>query len=239
MDFLPQVIGGSESEDEPEVNDDTVKLSKNELNEDDVFDNKSVEKLEMKVVKDEPEPEPEPTPPTPRVVEEPVEKPVKKPRKKRVMTDAQKERLALARVKALEVRRANAKKKKEIRDLKKQKADQELDQLRNDVKPKQNIKKEIKEVEEKEPPPPSKYHSPINACGQTAKTPMYSQEDVDLITFKAISNYDEVRKQRKKEKLKKREEDNVKEKERQRLLRIVNPSVPKYDPSSDPFANCY
>ena len=243
MDFLPQVIGGSESEDEPEVNEDTVKLSKNDLNEDDVFDNKSVDKLEMKIVKDEPKDtlvdEPEPTPPTPRVVEEPVEKPVKKPRKKRVMTDAQKERLALARVKALEVRRANAKKKKEIRDLKKQKADQELDQLRNDVKPKQNIKKEIKEVEETPPPPPSKHHSPINACGQTAKTPMYSQEDVDLITFKAISNYDEVRKQRKKEKLKKREEDNVKEKERQRLLRIVNPTPPKYNPDSDPFANCY
>ena len=233
MDFLPQVIGGSESEDEPEIKEEPVK---NELNEDDVFDNKSVEKLEMKVVKDE---EPEPEPPAPRVVEPVVEKPGKKPRKKRVMTDAQKERLAQARVKALEVRRANAKKKREIRDLKKQKADQELDQLRADVKPKQNIKKEITFVEETPPPPPSKHHSPINACGQTSKTPMYSQADVDLITFKAISNYDEVRKQRKKEKLKKREEDNLKEKERQRLLRIVNPTPPKYDPTSDPFANCY
>lgn len=237
MDFLPQVIGGSESEDEPEIKEPETK---NELNEDDVFDNKSVEKLEMKVVKDEePEPEPVQEPATPRAVEPDVEKLGKKPRKKRVMSDAQKEKLAQARVKALEVRRANAKKKREIRDLKKQKEDQELDQLRADVKPKQNIKKEITVVEEKEPPPPSKHHSPINACGQTAKTPMYSQADVDLITFKAISNYDEVRKQRKKEKLKKREEDNVKEKERQRLLRIVNPTPPKYDPASDPFANCY
>ena len=73
MDFLPQVIGGSESEDEPEIKEEPVK---NDLNEDDVFDNKSVDKLEMKIVKDETEPtlvdEP-PTPPTPRVVEEPVE----------------------------------------------------------------------------------------------------------------------------------------------------------------------
>ena len=205
MDFLPQVIGGSESEEE---NEEIVDIVKNDLNEEDVFDNKPVEKLEMKVVKEEPVIEPEPEP-IQEVISEVIEKPkpVKKPRKKRVLTEAQKEKLAQARVKALEVRRANARKKQEIKDLKKQKPKKE-----------ENIKMEIQEIKEVK-----------------EKKIMFSQEDVDMITFKAISNYDEIRKQRKKDKLKKKEEDSFKERERQKLLRIVKP----YDASTDPFAGCY
>tara|TARA_R110002096_G_scaffold25101_1_gene78830 strand:+ start:5809 stop:6486 length:678 start_codon:yes stop_codon:yes gene_type:complete len=225
MDFLPQVIGGSESEEE---NEEIVDIVKNDLNEEDVFDNKPVEKLEMKVVKEEPVIEPEPEP-VQEVVSEVLEKPkpVKKARKKRVLTEAQKEKLAQARVKALEVRRANARKKQEIKDLKKQKQDQELTELRSRVKPiqkkeeptkEENIKMEIQEIKEVK-----------------EKKIMFSQEDVDMITFKAISNYDEIRKQRKKDKLKKKEEDSFKERERQKLLRIVKP----YDASTDPFAGCY
>jgi translation initiation factor IF-2 len=236
MNFLPQVIGGSESEEEKE---EIIDIIDNKLNEEDVFDNKPVEKLQMKVVKEEPvvkkepvvEPEPEPIQ---EVISEPIEtpKPVKKPRKKRVLTEAQKEKLAQARVKALEVRRANARKKQEIKDLKKQKQDQELNELRSHVKPiqkkeepkkeepkkEENIKMEIQEVKEVK-----------------EKKAMFSQEDVDMITFKAISNYDEIRKQRKKDKLKKKEEDSIKERERQKLLRIIKP----YDASTDPFAGCY
>lgn len=237
---MPKVIGGSESEEEHEEN---VEIVKNDLNEEDVFDNKPVEKLQMKVVKEdvtEPEPEPEPVQ---EVIHEVIEKPKeKKPRKKRVLTEAQKQKLAEARVKALEVRRANARKKQEIKDLKKQKQDQELNKLRNDVKPvekkpepkpQQNIIIKEKEIDSK------KYYSPINANGTKEKKTTFSQEEVDMITFKAISNYDEIRKQRKKEKQKKKEEENIKEKERQKLLRIVNPSTKQYDASTDPFANCY
>ncbi len=235
MDFLPKVIGGSESEDEKEEN---VEVVKNDLNEEDVFDNKPVNNLEMKVVKEE-----TPEEPVEEVVEEVVEepKPVKKPRKKRVLTEAQKKKLAEARVKALEVRRANARKKQEIKDLKKQKQDQELSKLRNEVTP-------VKKIEKK--PEPKKqenlvfetkltndYYSPINANGTTERK--FSQEEVDMITFKAISNYDEIRKQRKKEKQKKKEEDSIKERERQKLLRIVNHNPQPYNPSTDPFANCY
>tara|TARA_R100001594_G_scaffold145525_1_gene195819 strand:+ start:1453 stop:2166 length:714 start_codon:yes stop_codon:yes gene_type:complete len=237
MDFLPQVIGGSESEEEHE---EAVKLAKDDLNEEDVFDNKPVEKLQMKVVKEEPQPEPEPVQ---EVIHEVIEKPKeKKPRKKRVLTEAQKQKLAEARVKALEVRRANARKKQEIKDLKKQKQDQELNKLRNDVKPiekkpepkpHQNIIIKEKESDSK------KYYSPINANGTKEKKVMFTQDDVDMITFKAISNYDEIRKQRKKEKQKRKEEENIKERERQKLLRIVNPSTKQYDASTDPFANCY
>jgi hypothetical protein len=237
MDFLPQVIGGSESEEEKE---EIVDIVKNDLNEEDVFDNKPVDKLEMKVVKEaEPEPEPEPEP-VQEVIPEVVEKPVKKARKKRVLTEAQKEKLAQARVKALEVRRANARKKQEIKDLKKQKQDQELNELRSHVKPiqkkqepkkQENIKMEIEEVKP--------HYSPINANGTKEKKVMFTQEDVDMITFKAISNYDEIRKQRKKEKQKKKEEDSIKESQRQKILRIVNNNPKPYDASSDPFAGCY
>ncbi len=237
MDFLPQVIGGSESEEEKE---EIVDIVKNDLNEEDVFDNKPVDKLEMKVVKEEPPVKPEPEPePVQEVIPEVVDKPVKKARKKRVLTEAQKEKLAQARVKALEVRRANARKKQEIKDLKKQKQDQELNELRSHVKPiqkkqepkkQETIKMEIEEVKETKP-----HYSPINANGTKEKKVMFTQEDVDMITFKAISNYDEIRKQRKKEKQKKKEEDSIKESQRQKLLRIVKP----YEASSDPFANCY
>ena len=51
MNFLPQVIGGSESEEEKE---EIIDIIDNKLNEEDVFDNKPVEKLQMKVVKEEP-----------------------------------------------------------------------------------------------------------------------------------------------------------------------------------------
>ena len=230
MNFLPQVIGGSESEEE---NGEIIDIIDNKLNEEDVFDNTPVEKLQMKIVKEEPvveakEPEPEPEP-IQEVISEVIEKPkpVKKPRKKRVLTEAQKEKLAQARVKALEVRRANARKKQEIKDLKKQKQDQELTELRSHVKPiqkkeepkkEENIKMEIQEIKEVK-----------------EKKVMFSQEDVDMITFKAISNYDEIRKQRKKDKLKKKEEESIKERERQKLLRIIKP----YDASTDPFAGCY
>ena len=237
MDFLPKVIGGSESEDEKE---EIVEVVKNQLNEEDVFDNKPVDKLEMKVVKEQPQEEP-----VEEVIQEVIEepKPVKKPRKKRVLTEAQKQKLAEARVKALEVRRANARKKQEIKDLKKQKQDQELNKLRNDVKPvkiiekkpepkkQENIQMEVKE--------PKGHYSPINANGTTERKVMFTQEEVDMITFKAISNYDEIRKQRKKEKQKKKEEDSIKERERQKLLRIVNHRPQPYDASTDPFANCY
>jgi hypothetical protein len=224
MDFLPQVIGGSESEEE---NEEIVNIVKNDLNEEDVFDNKPVEKLEMKVVKEEPIVKPEPVQEVVQEVVHEKPKPEKKPRKKRVMTEAQKEKLAQARIKALEVRRANAKKKQEIKDLKKQKQDEELNELRKNVKPsppkpEPNIKMEIEEVKQVKE-------------AQKEKKVMFTQEDVDMITFKAISNYDEIRKQRKKEKQKKKEEDSIKEKQRQKLLRIVKP----YDSSSDPFANCY
>ncbi len=77
----------------------------------------------MKMVIEDTEPEPEPV----------QSKPVKK---KRVMTEEHKKKLALAREKALATRRKNAQLKKEEKQLKKQIKENELNELREKVKPK-------------------------------------------------------------------------------------------------------
>lgn len=232
MDFLPDVIGGDES-DENEVIPEVVKV---DLNEDDVFDDDSRKpSLKMKPVKDD---EPilheshdvggldvqEPEPP----VQIKKEEPVKKQRKKRVMTEEQKQKLAEARKKALAVRRANAQKKKEIKMLKQAKQDEELDDLRKSVRVKPTPKP--KPVEEPKP-----VEKPVE---KPKKEYIYTQEDMDNLTFRAIANYDEIRKVRKKEKAKKREEEQHQSRERQKLMNIVS-RKPSYNSSDDYWGNCF
>ncbi len=233
MDFLPDVIGGDES-DENEVIPEVVKV---ELNEDDVFDDDSRKSsLKMKPVKEEesilPESSdiggldiPESVPP----VQVKKDEPIKKTRKKRVMTEEQKEKLAEARKKALAVRRANADKKKEIKMLKQAKQDEELENLRKSVKV--QPKPKPKPVEQPPTPKPVEPSKP-------KKEYLYTQEDMDNLTFRAIANYDEIRKARKKEKAKKREEEQHKTKERQKLMSMVS-NKPVYNSSDDFWGNCF
>lgn len=230
MDFLPDVIGGDES-DENEVIPEVVKV---DLNEDDVFDDDARKpSLKMKPVKDDEPILPEtddvggldvedPEPP----VQIKKEEPVKKQRKKRVMSEEQKKKLALAREKALAVRRANAKKKKEIKMLKQAKQDEELEDLRKSVKTRPTPKpKPVEQPKPVEPPKPKKEF-------------IYTQEDMDNLTFRAISNYDEIRKVRKKEKAKKREEEQLQSRERQKLMNMVS-RKPSYNSSDDYWGNCF
>ncbi len=200
---MPEVVGGSESEEE-----EIVKLEMKDLSDTtDIFDSG----------------------------EKPVEvakPPVKKERKKRVMSEEHKKKLAQARVKALEVRRENARKKKEIKDLKKQKQDNELDELRSSVKPK--AKKVVEEVVVEEKP---EIMEPKIKKEVTQTNYKYTQEDVDNITFKAISNYDALRKERKKEKELKRKEEAIKEAERQKLLRVATGL--KTTTTTNMWDNCY
>jgi hypothetical protein len=232
MDFLPDVIGGDES-DENEVIPEVVKV---ELNEDDVFDDDARKPtLKMKPVKEEetilPETDDvggldvqEPEPP----VQIKKEEPVKKQRKKRVMSEEQKQKLAEARKKALAVRRANAQKKKEIKMLKQAKQDEELEDLRKSVKVRPTPKP--KPVEEPKP-----VEKPVE---KPKKEYIYTQEDMDNLTFRAIANYDEIRKVRKKEKAKKREEEQHQSRERQKLMNMVS-RKPSYNSSDDYWGNCF
>ena len=231
MDFLPDVIGGDEESDENIV----VEVVKPTLNEDDVFDDDSRDKLKMKPVKDEPIlPETDdvggldvedPEPP----VQIKKTEPVKKPRKKRVMSEEQKLKLAEARKKALAVRQAKAKKKKEINMLKEAKENQDLDDLRKSVR----VQPKPKPVEPVEPKPVE-----LTKPTKPNKEYLYTQEDMDNITFKAISNYDEIRKSRKKEKQKIKEENSIKERERNKLMKLVS-SKPKYDGEQEFWGNCF
>jgi len=234
MDFLPDVIGGDES-DENEVIPEVVKV---DLNEDDVFDDDARKpSLKMKPVKDD---EPilhesndvggldveDPEPP----VQIKKEEPVKKQRKKRVMSEEQKQKLAEARKKALAVRRANAQKKKEIKMLKQAKQDEELDDLRKSVRVKPTPKPQPVEQ-------PKPVEKPVEKP-KPKKDYIYTQEDMDNLTFRAIANYDEIRKVRKKEKAKKREVEQVKTKERQKLMNMVS-KKPVYDSSQDFWGICF
>jgi hypothetical protein len=234
MDFLPDVIGGDES-DENEVIPEVVKV---DLNEDDVFDDDARKpSLKMKSVKEEEPILPEthdvggldvedPEPP----VQIKKEEPVKKQRKKRVMTEEQKQKLSEARKKALVVRRANAQKKKEIKMLKQAKQDEELDDLRKSVRVKPTPKPQPVEQ-------PKPVEKPVEKP-KPKKDYIYTQEDMDTLTFRAIANYDEIRKVRKKEKAKKREVEQVKTKERQKLMSMVS-KKPVYDSSQDFWGNCF
>ena len=231
MDFLPDVIGGDESDDN-EVIPEVVKV---DLNEDDVFDDDARKpSLKMKPVKDD---EPilhesndvggldveDPEPP----VQIKKEEPVKKQRKKRVMSEEQKKKLALAREKALAVRRANAQKKKEIKMLKQAKQDEELEDLRKSVRVKPTPK----------PSTPKPVEKPVELT-KPKKEYLYTQEDMDNLTFRAIANYDEIRKVRKKEKAKKRAEEQVKTKERNKLMSMVS-NKPSYNSNDDYWGNCF
>ena len=240
MDFLPDVIGGDES-DENEVIPEVVKV---DLNEDDVFDDDSRKpSLKMKPVKEEEEtilPETDDVggldveDPEPPVQKEPV----KKQRKKRVMSEEQKQKLAEARKKALAVRRANAQKKKEIKMLKQAKQDEELEDLRKSVRVKPTPKP--KPVEQPKPKPveqPKPVEKPVEQP-KPKKEYIYTQEDMDHLTFRAIANYDEIRKVRKKEKAKKREEEQHQTRERQKLMNIVS-RKPSYNSSDDYWGNCF
>ncbi len=132
-DFIPEVIMNEEPEEENDSDNgetideitDIKTEEKNKIQEDDIFVDKK-KKLEIKEVIEE--------------VPEPLKEPVKKPRKKRVMTEEHKQKLALAREKALAKRRENSARKKEIKALEKEAEEQKYQSLKEKVRPQ---KKEV------------------------------------------------------------------------------------------------
>jgi len=242
MDFLPEVIGGNES---PSDEEQTPNI-KPQLREEDVFDIEPSKKSQLKILpvkSDEPEPEPEPILPESHDVgglDKPEETPQKKPRKKRVMTEEQKAKLAIARKKALAVRQEKARKKREIKELKSMQLDNELDELKKTIKPKSKPVR-VEPVEEtalpEEPPPPPLART-VSKPIDIPKQRMYTQSDVDNITLKAISNYDEIRKVRKKEKEKQKQEEQIQNRERQKLMNIVSKTTTNAS-SNEYWGNCF
>jgi len=181
----------------------------------------------------------------------------KKQRKKRVMTEAQKEKLAQARVKALETRRRNSALKKEKKELEKVKKQQELEELRASVKKPKEKKVEFQPKMDQETI--DKYNKEAEqitdeeiiivdkkedlSCDilgkeQPLKSYSLTQKQIEELQQNAIMNYDNVRKGRKKVKEEEKKKNAEKERQRQELMRLANRSTPQ-EPKQNYWDNCY
>ena len=136
------------------------------------------------------------------------------------MTEAHKEKLKIAREKAMAVRKAKAQEKKEAKALEKEE---------KELLKKQKIKKvrQLKEeVEEDIKPQPLK---------EIKKELMFSKKDLEEAQLNAIINYEKLRKDRKEKKRLQAEKDKEQEKLKAQIRRAVAPQQ-EYN---NPFANCY
>ena len=139
-----------------------------------------------------------------------------KPRKKRPpMTEEHKQKLALAREKAMEARKKKAEETKKQKDLDKQ--EKELLKQQK-VKRVERLKKEVEDDEPKE----------------IKKEQMFTKKDLEDAQLNAIMNYEKIRKNRKEEKRLKQ----VKEQEQELLKRQIRRAV-KPPEEYNPFQNCY
>jgi len=145
-----------------------------------------------------------------------------KPRKKRVLTEEHKEKLKLAREKALITRRKNAAKRKEIKDLEKRKEENQLNQLRKEAGV------EIKELEP-EPEQESEPDPPVFDNHQSTEVKMFNMtaEQIEELQMSAIANYDTVRMKRKEKKKKAEEKQRQVNQVKDELKEIITPSQAK------------
>ena len=140
-----------------------------------------------------------------------------KPRKARPpMSEAHKEKLKLAREKAMASRKAKAQERKESKELEKQ--EKEL-LKKQKVKRVQKLKEE---VEEDTPPQPTK------------KNVSFTKEDLEEAQLQAIMNYEKIRKERKKEKQERQEKEREQEALKQTIRRAFAPPQ-----EYNPFNGCY
>tara|TARA_R110000782_G_scaffold446_6_gene1402 strand:+ start:991 stop:1689 length:699 start_codon:yes stop_codon:yes gene_type:complete len=171
------------------------------LDEQDIFvDKKTKAPMQIKAVIEDIAPVP--SVPVPSV---PTPTPVKPVKKKRVMSEAQLERLKKGREKALANRRAKANENKEVKDLKEKKKKKDIQKLREEVN------------EEK----------PTRAKSVTSLEDIPSELLVHL-QEKAIEGYDTKRKARKQ---KKKEEENLRSSNtvhRHMVQNALKPATPQY-----------
>lgn len=143
-----------------------------------------------------------------------------KPFKKRPpLSEAHKEKLKAARLKAVEVRRKKAQEKKEVKDL---------DIEEKELLKKQRIKKVKKLKEEVEEP------EPLKEIKETVR-PNQNNVDVEKAVLEGITKYELIRKQRKKEKREQEARDKEEDLVRETLRRAVAPT-PK---AHNPYDFCY
>lgn len=201
-----------EEEEEPLVPEITTR---EKIKQDDMFVDETKQKpknikvkVEDNIVDDEPEPEPEPLP-------QPKISAVKPVKKKRQMSEAQKKKLAEARAKALQVRKANAQKRKEEKDL----INQEKE-LTKKVRAKkvEKMKEEIND----------------NVVSTNTKNVSFSKEDLDKAVLNGIAGYEKIRKAQKKAK----KEALAEEERKKQIFNTINKATGN-DPEYDLWSNCF
>lgn len=154
------------------------------------------------------EPEPEPLP-------QPTISAVKPVKKKRQMSEAQKKKLAEARAKALQVRKANAEQRKADKDLIEQ---EKILTKKVRAKKVEKMKEEIDD----------------NVVSTNNKNVSFTQEDLNKAVLEGIAGYDKIRKTQKK--LKK--EAQAEEERKKQIFNTINKATGN-DPEFDLWSNCF
>ena len=140
-----------------------------------------------------------------------------KPRKKRPPMSAEhKEKLKVAREKALEVRRASSKTKKEDKELIKKEKQLLRKQKEQTVQKLEKDTNEFSDLPELEPAPQKK------------------EINIEEAVFNGITQYEIIRKQRKKEKKENEKKIQHSQQIKEQLTRAIAPKKP-----NNPFYNCY
>lgn len=141
-----------------------------------------------------------------------------KPRKQRPpMTEAHKEKLKDARVKAMASRKAKAQERKEVKSL---------DIEEKELLKKQKVKRVQKLKEEVDDETPLK---------EIVKEQTFTKKDLEDAQLNAIMNYEKLRKSRKEQKKIDQEKNREEEAVRNQLRRAVAPPQQEYNP----FGGCY
>ena len=144
-----------------------------------------------------------------------------KPRKPRPpMSEAHKEKLKLAREKAMASRKAKAQERKDSKALEKEE---------KELLKKQKVKRVQKLKEEVEEDIPFKKESEF--VGVTT----FTKKDLEEAQFQAIINYEKIRKSRKAEKQERQKKEAEQEAIKNQLRRAVAPPQQEYNP----FNGCY
>ena len=229
MDLMPEVI-----EDEPEINhEEEINLDDMNQLEEEIVEEKKIPQIKKEDI----------------FLREGEVEPIPKPKRKKrpPMSEEHKEKLAKARVKALETRRRNSEEKKELKELEKKKKQIEKQRLKDFVEGKESKSYEpietpprvMKVVEESKPEP---IKEPIKETPKPINTREYiTRQELEESNLKAILAYEAIRKQRKQEKHKKQQEENQVEQVRKKIERAMPDTKAYYgrDLREDYFNNCF
>jgi hypothetical protein len=156
------------------------------------------------------------------IEQKPVKKEkVKKPRKP--MSEEHKQKLGLAREKAMAVRKANAEEKKKMKALE----NEEIELLKaQKVKKVQKLKKEVEEYAEA---------TEEEVIQKPQQTTGFTKKDLEDAQLDAIMKYETLRKKRKAEK---RRQEQL-EADKQNIIKQIQPQGYKYRDGSNKWDMCY